>query len=437
MLALILLALGILGGAIAGFVVTSQDRNEIRARGTNIGDLVGECLPGQVLRLTGDGLVCTEQVMVLNDLNDVAGTGDPENQQCLCFNETQTLWGPQGPFVTIGDIPSFVNGTTLPCDNLPTNDGGAPLCNALRWGTFAGTWDANTNTPLLSSGGCPFGDFYVVSVDGTTNLDGNDEWGAGDALACSSTGWKRIGKNVPVLSVNGMVGDTSMSLGVLTDVDLTGQADGDFLQRVGGLWTPQQVLLALGDLVNVNTAGASAGDALVSDGSTWLPNSTCCAGGDEAQRQGAFGRPFDDIVLPSNLAFTTIAYTSQIDPGNNMGATTYTAPFDGYYGAWATMHFGDTGAVLTNWLFRARLQMNGSPITFAQKFIRGPTAGIGGSCAAATCSDHEIVLMQGFFRMDAGDTILVQASQTNAQGFGSVFFVPDFMVFTVVFHGPV
>src|SRR4029077_13460345 len=49
-----------------------------------------------------------------------------------------------------------------------------------------GTWNAATNSPTLTSGGggpvpAVRGDFYLVSVAGTTNLDGISNWAAGDS----------------------------------------------------------------------------------------------------------------------------------------------------------------------------------------------------------------------------------------------------------------
>ena len=45
-----------------------------------------------------------------------------------------------------------------------------------------GCWNANFNSPMLSSGVGTNGDVYYVCTPGTTFLDGNDEWGIGDAL---------------------------------------------------------------------------------------------------------------------------------------------------------------------------------------------------------------------------------------------------------------
>ena len=45
---------------------------------------------------------------------------------------------------------------------------------------FQGTWNAATNTPTLASGTGTTGNFYIVSVDGSTNLDGITDWKVGD-----------------------------------------------------------------------------------------------------------------------------------------------------------------------------------------------------------------------------------------------------------------
>ena len=45
---------------------------------------------------------------------------------------------------------------------------------------FQGTWNAATNTPTLANGSGTTGHFYIVSVDGTTNLDGITDWKVGD-----------------------------------------------------------------------------------------------------------------------------------------------------------------------------------------------------------------------------------------------------------------
>ena len=42
--------------------------------------------------------------------------------------------------------------------------------------TYQGTWNADTNSPTLSSGSGTPGYYYIVSVAGSTNLDGITDW---------------------------------------------------------------------------------------------------------------------------------------------------------------------------------------------------------------------------------------------------------------------
>jgi len=46
--------------------------------------------------------------------------------------------------------------------------------------TYMGTWNANTNTPTLTSGVGVSGNYYIVSVAGNTDLDGTIDWQVGD-----------------------------------------------------------------------------------------------------------------------------------------------------------------------------------------------------------------------------------------------------------------
>ena len=57
------------------------------------------------------------------------------------------------------------------------------VANALGALNYQGTWNASTNTPTLASGVGTQGDYYVVSVAGSTNLDGITNWGVGDWAA--------------------------------------------------------------------------------------------------------------------------------------------------------------------------------------------------------------------------------------------------------------
>ena len=57
---------------------------------------------------------------------------------------------------------------------------------------YKGTWDADTNTPTLTSGIGTQGDYYVVSVAGTTTLDGISSWDVGDWAIFNGTAWEKV-----------------------------------------------------------------------------------------------------------------------------------------------------------------------------------------------------------------------------------------------------
>jgi hypothetical protein len=57
---------------------------------------------------------------------------------------------------------------------------------------YAGTWNASTNTPTLASGVGTANTFYIVSVAGTTTLNGISNWGVGDWAIFNGTVWQRI-----------------------------------------------------------------------------------------------------------------------------------------------------------------------------------------------------------------------------------------------------
>jgi hypothetical protein len=72
--------------------------------------------------------------------------------------------------------------------------------------TYKGAWNANTNSPSLSSGVGDQGDYYIVSVAGTTTLDGVSDWTVGDWAVFNGTAWQKIDATNDVTSVFGRQG---------------------------------------------------------------------------------------------------------------------------------------------------------------------------------------------------------------------------------------
>ena len=80
---------------------------------------------------------------------------------------------------------------------------------------YKGTWNANTNSPALASGVGTKGWYYVVSVPGSTNLDGITDWKLGDWAIFNGTAWEKVDNTDAVISVNGQTGVV-----VLTTTDI-------------------------------------------------------------------------------------------------------------------------------------------------------------------------------------------------------------------------
>ena len=110
--------------------------------------------------------------------------------------------------------------------------------------TYEGTWDASTNTPTLTSAQGVSGHFYIVSVAGNTNLDGNNDWHVGDWAVFFDAGgggtaaWQKI-DNTSVLTGNGTANTFAMwtATETLNDSILTQDVGATKIQVAGGIDT--------------------------------------------------------------------------------------------------------------------------------------------------------------------------------------------------------
>ena len=76
--------------------------------------------------------------------------------------------------------------------------------------SYQGSWNASTNTPTLASSVGVNGYYYVVSVAGSTNLNGITDWQIGDWAIFNGTIWQKIDQTNLVSSVNGQTGVVSI-----------------------------------------------------------------------------------------------------------------------------------------------------------------------------------------------------------------------------------
>jgi len=99
-------------------------------------------------------------------------------------------------------------GGTVPLSQIPASIQGGV--------SYQGTWNASTNTPTLVSGVGTKGYYYVVSVAGSTNLNGVTTWNVGDWAIFNGTAWEKVDNTDAVTSVNGYTGTVVLGYGDIT-----------------------------------------------------------------------------------------------------------------------------------------------------------------------------------------------------------------------------
>jgi hypothetical protein len=90
--------------------------------------------------------------------------------------------------------------------------------------SYQGSWNASTNTPTLTSSVGTAGTYYVVSVSGSTNLNGVTDWVVGDWAIFNGTIWQKIDQTNLVTSVNNQTGAVVLGaadVGALSNITST------------------------------------------------------------------------------------------------------------------------------------------------------------------------------------------------------------------------
>lgn len=128
---------------------------------------------------------------------------------------------------------------------------------------FQSTWNASTNNPTLTSSVGTKGYYYIVSVAGTTNLNGITDWQIGDWAIFDGTVWRKVDNTDAVVSVNGFTGTVSLGISNLADVSASSPTDTQLLRFNGTTskwynWAPtyisgNQTITLSGDVTGSGT----------------------------------------------------------------------------------------------------------------------------------------------------------------------------------------
>ena len=243
---------------------------------------------------SGTGLALSLPATVHRDLQgNVTGnlTGDVTGDLTGTVTATSTLAdGVIGTTQTVSDDSTKVATTAFVQDAIQTVPAGL---------VFQGTWNATTNTPTLASGTGTTGHFYIVSVAGSTDLDGITDWKVGDWAVFVEQGasdqWEKV-DNSSVLDGNGTGGKISKWSGSGDSVTLTNSVITESGSNIGiGVSNPTTALDINGDGtfsggITVVGSDAQFNHNIILEGSVFHKDDT----------NTSFGFPADDAI-----AFTT------------------------------------------------------------------------------------------------------------------------------------
>ena len=153
-------------------IVRNADGNCITFEGSSNPVYFNSCLSGEVDPVFGDKI---------NVINDVATAQSAETiYEFYQIDFTELRDADNNAFANAADAASYI-----------TAQGNVI---AVAGANYLGTWNADTNTPELTSSthdGVE-GDFYYIAIDGTTPLDGVSSWKRGDKVIWNGSAWQKL-----------------------------------------------------------------------------------------------------------------------------------------------------------------------------------------------------------------------------------------------------
>jgi hypothetical protein len=229
--------------------------------------------------------------------------------------------------------------------------------------SYQGVWNANTNSPTLTSSTGTKGYVYKVTVAGSTNLDGITDWKAGDFAVFNGSTWDKWDSTDAITSINGY---TSGSITLTTDDVSEGSTNRywtnartiasvltSFVSGAGTVSSSDTVLSALQKIVgNIDLKIQSTGSNTTNRLMKW--SSATTASDSQITDDGttlAIGTPLSSgakIVLATSSQQKTIwsnnsANNGQAIYGVASGTGTIYGVFGQAFGATATNNYGVTG----------------------------------------------------------------------------------------------
>ena len=209
--------------------------------------------------------------------------------------------------------------------------------NALGALNYKGTWDATANSPALASSVGTKGDYYVVSVAGSTTLDGISNWGIGDWAVFNGSVWQRVEGGADLNGVNLTVSNNATIGGVFSfssDVNLNRDAADILAQRRGTTAQAFRVYNTYTDASNFErvqlyTSGTSGGVGWTQAGSG-LARNFLVSGNQLVFQSGS-------SYLNRWIISSSGHFVAADDNTYDIGASGATRPRNLYMGSWIRM----------------------------------------------------------------------------------------------------
>jgi len=204
-------------------------------------------IPQGIIGPQGNAATITVGTTTTGAANSNASVTNSGNSSAAVLNFTI----PAGPYtnVTVGNTTTLSYGS-----NATVNNSGNSTTAVFNFGIpqgapgtglgYSGTWNASTNTPTLTSSVGTQGNYYVVSVAGTTNLNGVNLWSVGDWALFNGTVWEKL------------LGSPSEAFNTITVTGLTGYMYANNTSAVTASTTIPTTALS-GTITNAQLANSS------------------------------------------------------------------------------------------------------------------------------------------------------------------------------------
>jgi hypothetical protein len=178
----------------------------------------------------GDSYVANEETTQKPNRNSAAWTLNAARGAAGSGNNVSLaeLTGvPVNGQILIGSNGGYVNADITAGDGIAISTAAGFIEISADGGTnYQGTWNAATNNPALASSVGTKGYYYVVNVDGSTNLNGITDWKVGDWAIYNGSVWQKVDNSESVTSVFGRVGSITAVAGDYSATQITNTAAG-------------------------------------------------------------------------------------------------------------------------------------------------------------------------------------------------------------------